>query len=245
MLSEKYFEEVNLIIQKVYKTQMDKIKLAAQMIYESIMNSKSAYAFGSNHAGILAEELFYRSGGLALINPIIIPGLTLNTRPITLTTAMERIENFGEAIVDNFKLKEGDTLIIHSVSGINNISVDLAISARRIGVKVIALTNLNYSSVESSRHSSGKRLFEVSDLVLDNCGCHGDAAVEVEGLPQKIAPTSTAIGAIILNGIVASIVELFMKKGIVPPVYLSSNLEGGDEHNKQVIEQYKQYIYYV
>ena len=185
------------------------------------------------------QELFNRSdGGWPIITPYW-PGLALHVFPVTLTTDMERLEGYGEAIVTQFGLQKGDVLIIHSVSGRNNVTIDMAIKSRKLGVKVISLTILEYSSRVVSRHKSGKRLFEVSDLVLDNCGCLGDAAVEVDGLSQKVAPTSTAAGAAILNA--GSRVVGCLSKRSHPPVFISSNVDAGEDHNENA-EEYKMNI---
>jgi uncharacterized phosphosugar-binding protein len=245
MYANKYFSELNKVLNKIQSTQLENIKSAANMIVEASLNGSNIYAFGCNHAGLLAQELFYRSGGLAIINPILAPGLALDVFPVTLTTDMERLEGYGEAIVTQFGLQKGDVLIIHSVSGRNNVTIDMAIKARKLGVKVISLTNLEYSSRVVSRHKSGKWLFEVSDLVLDNCGCLGDAAVEVDGLSQKVAPTSTAAGAAILNALVAEVVGLFVEKGHTPPVFISSNVDAGDDHNEKMLKRYKMNIKYI
>ena len=85
---------------------------------------------GCSHAGILAEEVFYRTGGLAVINPIFFPGFMLNTRPITMTSALERVPGLGKTILTQNHVGEGDLLIIHSVSGRNNVPVEMAMSSR-------------------------------------------------------------------------------------------------------------------
>jgi uncharacterized phosphosugar-binding protein len=242
---KEYFNTVQKILDDIYRTQEKNIKLAAQMIVDASIANKNIYAFGSNHAGLLAQELFYRTGGLAIINPILVPGLKLDAQPITLTTSMERLVNYGKAIVESAGLKEEDVLIVHSVSGRNNVSIEVAMCARQIGAKVIVLTNMEYSSKVTSRHSSGKRLYDVADLVLDNCGCFGDAAIEVQGLPEKVGPTSTVAGAAILNAVVVEVVQLFSELGVTPPVFISSNVEGGDEHNKKILQEYKENIKYM
>ena len=94
-------------------------------------------------------------------------------------------------------------------------------------------------------HSGGKRLFECADLVLDNCGAVGDAAVSIEDFAERTGPTSTAVGAAILNAMVCAAVGEFKRRGVTPPVFVSANLEGGDAHNKTVMEQYKDQICYM
>jgi len=245
MFAERYFNEINRILQNVYETQIDNIKSAAEMIVNASLNGNNIYAFGSNHASLLALELFYRSGGLAIINPICPPGLTMDVIPVTLTTEMERMENYGGIIIKEYGLKEGDVFIVHSVSGRNNVSIDMSLKAREAGAKVIALTNMEYSKDVCSRHKSGKRLFETAHLVIDNCGCKGDAVIEAAGLPYKVAPTSTAVGAAIVNAMVAEAVALFLEKGITPPVFVSSNMDNGDDHNEKILNLYRKNIQYV
>ena len=138
----------------------------------------------------------------------------------------------------------GDVLIIHSVSGRNNVPVEMADCARRLGATVIGITNVAYSSSVKSRHPSGKRLFEACDLVIDNKGVCGDAAVRLEGLPEPVGPTSTACGAALLNAIVIETEERLLSAGVVPPVFMSANLDGGDLHNQQIFDTYKEQIHY-
>ena len=134
---------------------------------------------------------------------------------------------------------------IHSVSGRNTVPVEMAIEAKAAGIFTICITNLDYSKGVTSRHPSGKRLFEVCDLVIDNCGEKGDAAVSLEGLPEKIGPTSTAVGTALLNAMVIEAVEKMIADGIVPPVFMSANIDGGDEHNARIFEEYKDNIFYM
>ena len=117
--------------------------------------------------------------------------------------------------------------------------------AREKGAFVIALTSMAYSRSVSSRHPSGKRLFEVSDLVIDNCGCVGDASVAVEGLPEKVAPTSTAVGAAMVNAMMAQAVADIIAAGGVAPVFVSANLDAGGDHNQRMMEKYRHHIFYM
>ncbi|MBO4327498.1 MAG: SIS domain-containing protein, partial [Clostridia bacterium] len=196
-------------------------------------------------AGILAEEVFYRTGGLAVINPIFFPGMMLNTRPITMTSSLERLPGLGKIIFEKNRVSEGDVLILHSVSGRNAVPVDMALEAQKNGVSTICITNLNYSTAVTARHPSGKRLFEVCDVVIDNKGEAGDAAAEIEGLPEKIGPTSTAVGTALINALVIDAVNKMISDGFVPPVLMSANLDGGDEHNARIFREYADNIFYM
>lgn len=242
---QEYFQHVNEISAQVFETQFEQISKAAKAFSESIKIGNTIYVFGASHAGIITEELFYRTGGLAVINPILNPTLMLNTRPVTLTSQMERLNGFGKEIFNSTSAKSGDTILIHSVSGRNPVSVDIALAAKEKGLTTIGLTNITYSSKVSSRHDSGKNLYEVVDIVIDNCGDFEDSSMLLEGMDQKIAPTSTIIGSLIVNSIVIETVNNLLKAGVAPPVFHSANVDGGDEFNKKVLETYKNNIHYM
>jgi len=245
MNGKKYIDIVTDCIQKAYNTQEETIMTVADLMAKTIEAKKNVFVFGCSHAGILAEEVFYRTGGLAVINPIFFPGFMLNTRPITMTSALERTPDIGKIILSQNHVGEGDLLIIHSVSGRNTVPVEMAVEAKKMGVNTVCITNLDYSSQVTSRHPSGMRLFEVCDYVLDNCGEKGDAAITLDGLAEKIGPTSTAVGTALLNTVVIEAVEKMIADGIVPPVFMSANLDGGDAHNAKIFEEYKDNIFYM
>lgn len=242
---KQYFSKIESILDEALATQEDKIEIAAQKVAQAVERHSNIYAFGCNHAGLLAQELIYRTGGLAVINPLVAPGLTINIRPITLTTGMERLQEYGRLIVDESGVKADDVLIVHSVSGRNAVSVDVAIRARELGAYVICLTNMKYSKSVPSRHASHKKLFEVCDLVIDNCGDIGDAAMAVKGMNSKVASSSTVVGATILNAMMAEAINIIVTDGFTPPVFASSNIEGGDAINRDVLNKYHENIKYM
>lgn len=244
-MNQAYFTEIHRILKQVEETQAEAMDLLAEKLAEAIRTRHNIYVFGCSHAGILAEELFYRTGGLAVINPILAPGLTLGVRPVTMTSQIERIDGYGRTIIQSAGVAEGDVLIVHSVSGRNPVPVDAALEATERGAFVAALTNLAYSRSVSSRAACGKRLFEVCACVIDNCGSVGDSVCEVEGIPEKVSASSTAVGAAILNAVVADTVGILARQGITPPVFLSANVEGGDAHNAVMLREYQENIKYM
>lgn len=240
----EYIQKISEILKNTWNNQRDKLLDCAEILANTLENGNTVYIFGCSHAGILAEEVFYRTGGLAAINPIQFPAFMLDTRPITMTSQLERLPGLGKIIIEQHKLKKGDLLLIHSVSGRNTVPVEMAVEAKKIGVTTICITSLEYSRSVTSRHESGKRLFEVCDAVIDNGGVPGDAVVSLPGLSERIGPTSTAVGAAVLNGLVIETVEILLDRGITPPIFMSANLDGGDKHNKEIFEQYKNQIKY-
>lgn len=240
-----YVQHIKHLIDTVVETQYKKIDEVSSLMVETIKEGKCIYVFGASHAGIIAQEVFYRTGGLVPINPILPSSLMLNTRPVIHTSSMERLEGYGSEVLKTVNVQEGDLLLIHSVSGRNAVAIDMALDAKAKGVKVIALTNLTYSSQVTARHSSNKRLFECADIVIDNCGDFEDSCIQLENFDQKVAPTSTVVGALIVNMLVVQVAEKLLELGIDPPIYHSANVDGGDAFNQLMFEKYKNQIHYL
>lgn len=237
----EYIENVKSIIEKIAVDSQGNIEKAAELMAQTIMSGKRIYLFGTGHSHMLAEELFYRAGGLVDIQPILIESLMLHISASGSTVA-EREEGMAEKIFSEYSLSENDTVIIISNSGRNGVVIDMALLCRQRGVNVIALTNLEHTFAGDSRHKSGKRLCEIADTVLDNGGCVGDACIEVDGIEGKICPTSTVCGALLLNAVVAQTVEFCCENGFFPDHFASSNIDGGDEINNALVEKYKNKI---
>ncbi|MFT8356162.1 SIS domain-containing protein [Bifidobacterium aquikefiri] len=241
----QYFQKIRDLITTVNDEEHENIRKAIRAIVDANVEKSSIYIFGASHAGILSEEMYYRAGGMITINAIFAREVMLDRKPITFTSTMERLEGYGTAIASTVAFRHGDILILHSVSGRNPIIIDMALAAKSKGVKIIALTNLAYSRSVSSRHSSGKRLFELADIVIDNHGDIGDAACDVPGTEQRVGPTSTVIGAAILDTIVVEASRMISQQAASKvPVFYSANLEGGDEKNKELVEEFQDMIHY-
>ena len=244
MLGEKYIQKVLQIIDCAWNEQQDALSALSDKIFEAVRDKHSIYVFGCGHAGMLAEEAFYRAGGLAVMNPIFYPGFMTNTKPITLTSDLEKMSGVAKMILSELPLKKADLLIIHSVSGRNHVPVEMALYAKEVGAYTACITSLAYSSAVSSRQESGKRLFELCDIVIDNKGVYGDAAIELDGFAQKIGPTSTVSGAALLNAVIIEAIEKTAAAGIDPPVFMSGNTDAGEAYNRRIIQEYSEQIHY-
>ena len=240
-----YFDNLERVISTVRSTQSEVLEKAARLLSEATLSGHNLFAFGCSHAGLLAFELYYRTGGMATINPVRAPGLYLDIDPAPMTTQIERLPDYGRVIADFQPIGPGDVVIVHSVSGRNTVTVDFALRCKEKGASIIALTSVATGRKIPSRHPSGKLLMDVADLVIVNCGAVGDGSVEIEGVPEKVGPTSTAVGAAILNAVMARCVQLTVEAGGTAPVFISANVPGGDEHNKEMLEQYKDHIFYM
>ncbi|MBO0413518.1 SIS domain-containing protein [Enterococcus hulanensis] len=241
----QYFDRIQEILKEVEVNEADAINQTIELLTDANLNGKGIYIFGASHAGILAEELYYRAGGMMTVNAIFGRELMLDQSPITVTSKMERLEGYGTTLASTIPFKKDDVLILHSVSGRNPVTIDLALSAKEKGVKIVALTNVNYSKQVTSRHSSGKRLFELADIILDNHGDTGDACCSIEGIEQKVGPSSTVVGATILNTIIVEVTRKLIEHGVeYPPIFYSANLDGGDQLNQELFKKYENVIHY-
>ena len=242
---DRYYSRITSILSEAFEAERENIEAAAEAIAKANEEHRSIFGFGCNHAGLVTLELFYRSGGMVTINPIRAPGMMLEISPATMTSEMERMQGYGKIILDGEPAKAGDVIIIHSVSGRNAVTVDMAQAAKEKGMTVIVVTNMTTATSVTSRHPSGKMLHDFADILINNHGDLGDASVSLEGFPQKLAPTSTSVGAALLNAAVVRASEILLEKGIQPPVFMSGNIDGGDAHNKAVIAAHKDNIFYM
>jgi uncharacterized phosphosugar-binding protein len=232
-----YLREVERLLALAAEQAAGPIAEAATLIADAIAEGRVLYVFGPSHAGILAQDLFYRAGGLAAIEPIMPAGLMLNERPVTRTSILERLSGYAEMLLRDLPLGAGDVLLIISVSGRNAVAVEMCTGAQARGARVIALTSLAYSRSVTAR--GAQRLFEVADLVIDLPGCTGDAAIALEGLEQRVGPTSTAVGSTILQGLLVEVSARLLARGVTPPVLVSGNLDGADAANAKLLAAYR------
>lgn len=239
--SVEYFENLQKILARIATEQIDNIEKAARAVADALENGGRVHAFGTGHSHMLAEEIFYRAGGLVNVNPILETSLMLH-ESAAKSTELERLEGYGEILFDHHSINQKDVLFLFSNSGRNGVAIDLALIAGERGVKTVVITNMEHTMQGASRHSSGKKLFEAADIVIDNCGCHGDASMRIDEINRSVAPTSTAAGAAILNAIEARAVEIMVAEGFTPEVFSSSNVDGGDEINNAYIAKYKKEI---
>jgi uncharacterized phosphosugar-binding protein len=245
MSAQAYFEAVATALQKLQASQLENLQAAADLLADTIAAGHAVFAFGATHSFALAAEMVYRTGGLMVINPIYPHGMDLSVRPLPMTSQIERLPGLGRVLLENSPARAGDALLIASVSGRNAVAIDMALAARDRGLHTIAITSLAYSQAVPSRHPSGKRLMEVCELVIDNGVPLGDAAVEIPGLEQKTGPLSTVLGCVIVNALVTQTIANLVERGLQPPVFVSANMPGGDEHNARLLEQNRERIFYL
>jgi uncharacterized phosphosugar-binding protein len=223
MMAGAYHAGITSIIARIGKEQLPAIQRVGGAIAETIRLGALLHIFGSGHSHMAAEEVFHRAGGLCGINAILDPALSGHG---PFGTHLERLEGYVPVVLSQYDLRAGEHLIVVSNSGINAAPVEAALYGKAHGLVVTAITSLAHSRAVASRHSSGRKLYEIADDIIDNCGPAGDALLDVEGVPERICATSTATTAVIMNMLMAEIVHRLVTSGTLPPVLRSANLPG-------------------
>lgn len=237
-MNKDYLKNIINLLHKLENTQENMIDRVADVCAECIYNGGLLYFFGTGHSHMICEEPFYRAGGLACIYPILETDLMLH-EGASKSSGYERLEGLGNLAVANTNIGKGDVLFIASNSGRNCTVIDAAREAKKRGAITVAITSMDHTTKVASRHSSGLKLYQVCDYVLDNGGEMGDASVELAGMEQKIAPTSSVMDITLVNLILVNTVEILLRKGMKPPVFMSANTDAGDQANKSVLDMYR------
>ena len=222
---QRYLAEASRLLERLAGDEWSSLSAAAALVADSLARGGSIHAFGTGHSHMLAEELFYRAGGLVRVKPILFEGLMLHAGA-QLSTSLERLPGIAAALLEQHPIAPGDVLVVASNSGGNAVVREMAGLARARGIPVIAIVSRAHASSGSARAAGATNLQDVADVVIDNGGAPGDAAVAIDGFAQRVGPTSTVVGAAALNAIVAEAAERLVAQGIEPDVFLSSNVGG-------------------
>lgn len=235
-LAEKFYTSSQKLQSSAYENNKAVLQAAGKRVATCIAADGVLHTFGSGHSQILASEIERRAGGLVPVSNINDPA---DGWP-------EQIEGYGTRLFQRYAyqyaVQSSDVLLVVSNSGRNACPIEVAQEAKLVGLDLIVLTSLDMSKNTSSRHTSGKKLYEIGDYVIDNGCISGDAAIEAEGLEYKVGPTSTMSGALLLNLLSMETIEQLIAMGVSPPMYVSQNVDCGAEHNKALAEKYRHRI---
>ena len=233
-----YIQELVAILQRIAKEEAPGILEAGRMVGRAIASGGVVHIFGAGHSHMMAEEAFFRAGGLAAINPILDERLSFFHGALE-STRIEREEGYGRRLAAREHIQAGDVGIVVSNSGRNAAPVEMALEMRSRGISVIAITNVAQSAGATSRHSSGQRLFEIATLVIDTHVPEGDAVAPIPGLERRVGAASTVAGAAIINSIVVEAAGELSRLGAAAPIFPSANLEGAIEQT--LVELFRPY----
>lgn len=236
-----YFEVMREVVEDVLNTQEANIMKAAAILTNTTQNNGIIHLFGSGHSSLIAEDVFWRAATLANVHAIF-ESAVAGINEVTKTSKIEKLEGIGRIILEYNRVLPPDAIICISNSGNNAATVDVALGAKERGVPVIAITNVTYADQLTTHHSSGKKLKDVADVVIDNCSLYGDAAVEIPGFSQKVGATSTIPVAFIVPALLVQTCENLVDLGIQPDVYYNGHLAYEDPaiklHNDALVDKY-------
>lgn len=239
-MKQLYFRKLGELLGRIESEQGDSIDQAAELISNAIAKGDCIHIYDTGH--MLDSELIHRAGGMNCFKRLEF-ALTVESDVRKRTKDIDKDRNLEGLVryaLNASNVHPGDVLFIGSVSGKAMLPVDLAIQARELGVTVIAITSVAFSSILQSDHSSGKRLFEVADLVIDNCAPSMDGMIELPDMAISMCPASGIAAAAIMWAIEAKTVELLMGMGIRPTILKSVNYPGGLEYNDAEFQRYEE-----
>ncbi len=232
-----YISKAQAILDRIRETQMDIIESAAEICTQAIVGDGLVHLFGTGHSRIFVEEMFPRHGSFPGFHPIVELSLTYHNLVVgsngqRQAMFLEHVEGFGQVIMRNFVFASPDCFLLFSNSGINEVVVDVALEAKRQKMPVIAVVSVDHCNSSAALHSSGKKLTDIADIVIDNCTPAGDALVRVPGLEDPVGPGSTIGAATVTNALKCLTAEKLTALG-KPPIVLTSSFFIGSEASKK------------
>ncbi|MET8559225.1 SIS domain-containing protein [Streptomyces flaveolus] len=243
--ADLFFDAAIGLLQRVRDEEAGAITAAGTLLADTVAAGGRLFAFGAGHSSLAAQDVVYRAGGLALMNLLAVPGVVgVDVVPATLGSALERVDGLASAVLETSPLRAGDALVIISLSGRNALPVEMALTARSLGAKVIGVTSVAYASETTSRHASGTFLKDHCDVVLDSKIAVGDAELTLDTIPAPFAPASTVVTSALMQAVMATTAATLAGRGIEPPLLRSGNVDGGHEWNGRVMTEYGNRIFY-
>jgi uncharacterized phosphosugar-binding protein len=233
---ERYLRSIQEMQTRAIEGQRGVLDQVAGCMVDAIRHDRRIFLFGTGHSHMLAEEAFFRAGGLAAAVPILVGNLMLHENP-HLSSRLERAAGLADILLDQYHVREGEILFVYTNSGVNQMPVEMALKAKERHLTVVGVCSRAYARV-APLSALGKRLDEVADFTLDNCGVPGDGMIELDGAQGKVGPSSTVIGALIWNSLVTEVCCRLNAMGEELPVYISFNMPGGSQHNQALFEKW-------
>lgn len=239
--AETFFEQAQVRVEQLQRTQLEPIRKAATLLAGSLAAGGVIHIFGTGHSVAFAMELANRAGGLVPMDVVALTDLcSRGGEPWSILEdpEVERDPQVAHRVLATHRLEPSDAFIIVSNSGRNGSTVEMALEVKRRGLPLVVVTSLEHTRVVTSRHPSGKKLYEVGDVVIDNRSPYGDALLKDPRLESAICSISSITGGFIAQALTAEIARILLEQGLVPPVLISANVDGADEHNKKLRDQY-------
>jgi uncharacterized phosphosugar-binding protein len=234
---DAYLEAILALQRRIIAAQRELLNRAAAQMTATIRSGGRIFTFGAGHSHLLAEESFYRAGGLAQATPVFSSMLMLHEKP-ALGSRLERTGNLAEVLLNTYAPQSGEMIFIYSNSGVNRLPVEMALSARQCDLFIVSVSSHAYSR-SAPLSDLGLRLDQIADIALDNGGEPGDALIPVEGSPWRVAPSSTISAALLWNCLLTETAFRLHALGEPLPVFASLNMPGAAEHNQALLATWR------
>lgn len=236
-LSDRYFEEVSSILDRIRTEEVESIGRAARLVAEQVRSDRLVHVYGpGGHSNLAAQEVFFRAGGLMHVSAILDEG-TLLSNGASRSMAMERLPGYGRLVIDEWELGEEDLLILVNAYGINSALIDAAMAARERGTTVIGVSSRGHAEGtpldHPARHPSHRNIHDLVDVAVDTKVPVGDAVITVDGVSERIGAVSTFANAYAMQLIMMGAVAMLAESGTDVPIWRSGNATGGDDVSKR------------
>ncbi len=231
MLAKKWMENARSIMDKIEETQLENISKAATVMADSIEAGRWVHTFGCGHSTLPVEEMYPRIGGFVGFHPIIELPLSFFTHivgdmGVHQFIFLERVEGYGDQIMKGYNFDKRDTMWLFSHTGINNVNIDVALRSKELGMSVVVFGSAEESRGKKSRHSCGKNIFEIADIVVDSCVPLQDASVDLKNHQDKIGPLSTHAYVSIVWMTITTVAEILADRDVKLFIHPSHNVPG-------------------
>jgi uncharacterized phosphosugar-binding protein len=241
-----YFEIAMKTLERLRSTQIANIEAAAEICADAIANRGLVFVFGSGHSRLMCDELTPRQGGIVGFFPLVELAFSnhsaiVGANGLRVPLQLEKYEGLAEEILKSFRFGPKDCFFLVSTSGIRPLIVEMAIGARERGMKTIALVSRQHSEQSGPNHSSGKKLVDVADVVIDNQCPPGDCAQIIDGLEWPTGPVSTLTGAMAVNMLRSATIEKLLARGESPVVLPSHHFPNQQKPEEALEEFYEAY----
>jgi len=246
MLAKQWLENARQIMTRIEETQMPNIGKAAELMADTIEAERWVHTFGCGHATLPVEEMYPRIGGFVGFHPMIELPLTFFTRitgemGVRQFVFLERVEGYGKEIMKGYDFDKRDIMWLFSHSGINNVNIDVALAAREKGMKVIVFGSAAAAKGRQSRHSSGKTIFDLADIIVDTCAPLEDASVVLKNHQDKIGPVSTMAFITCVWMTITTVAEILADRGVKLYIHPSHNVPGNENARVRLDEALSEY----
>jgi uncharacterized phosphosugar-binding protein len=246
MLAKQWLKNAKDVMDAIESSQMANIQKAAMIMANTIEKERWVHTFGCGHATLPIEEMYPRIGGFVGFHPMIELPLTFFTNVVGGMSVqqfvfLERVEGYGNEIMKGWNFDANDCMWIFSHTGINAVNIDVALEARSKGMKVIVYGSAAEAKGKKTRHSSGKTLFELADIVVDTCVPANDASVPLKDHIDKVGPVSTMGFITTVWMTVTTVAEILAERGVKLYIHPSHNIPGDTTAHDRLDEALGEY----